>query len=200
MEPAILAALSERPMHGYEVISYLEKRSQGFWRPSPGSVYPTLQLLEEKDLVTYTDHDGEKVYELTALGTTEAEASRDHLKGVFDRFKSLPIARIAPLSGALIADTVRYVIARSASSVQGFSMIILFPLTFLSNAFVSVDTLPNWLQWFVNINPISHLITAIRELVNHSTIGNDFWLSIVGALVILAIFAPLTIRAYMRKA
>ncbi len=163
-------------------------------------MYPTLQLFEEKDLVTYTDHDGKKVYELTALGTTEAEASRDNLKGVFDRFKLLPIARIAPLSGALIADTVRYVIARSASSVQGFSMIILFPLTFLSNAFVPVDTLPNWLQWFVNINPISHLIMAIRELVNHSTIGNDFWLSIVGALVILAIFAPLTVRAYMRKA
>ena len=119
---------------------------------------------------------------------------------MFDRFKSLPIARIAPLSGALIADTVRHVIARSASSVLGFSMIILSPLTFLSNAFVPVGTLPNWLQWFVNINPISHLITAIRELVNHSTIGNDFWLSIVGALVILAIFAPLTVRAYMRKA
>lgn len=58
-------------------------------------MYPTLQLFEEKDLVTYTDHDGKKVYELTALGTIEAEASRDHLKGVFDRFKSLPIARIA---------------------------------------------------------------------------------------------------------
>ena len=79
-------------------------------------------------------------------------------------------------------------------------MIILFPLTFLSSAFVPVDALPNWLQWFVNINPISHLITAIRELVNHSTIGNDFWLSIVGALAILAIFAPLTVRAYKRKA
>ena len=79
-------------------------------------------------------------------------------------------------------------------------MIILFPLTFLSNAFVPVKTMPHWLQWFVNINPVSHLITAIRDLVNHGTIGGDFWLSIVGALVILAIFVPLTVRAYMRKA
>ena len=92
------------------------------------------------------------------------------------------------------------VIARSASSVQGISMLILFPLTFLSNAFVPVNTMPGWLQWFVNINPVSPLITAIRDLINHGTIGGDFWLSVIGALVILAIFAPLTVRAYMHKA
>ena len=55
-------------------------------------------------------------------------------------------------------------IARTASSVQGISLLILFPLTFLSNAFVPVDTLPAWLQWFVKINPVSHLVTAVREL------------------------------------
>ena len=117
-------------------------------------------------------------------------------KGVFNRFRSLPIARIAPLAGALLADTVRYgiaivltfvmgyimgyqpgagiggviaggllvmlfswcmswifaffgVISRTAAVVQGTSLIILFPLTFLSNAFVPVNTLPSWLQWFV---------------------------------------------------
>lgn len=183
---------------------------------------------------------------VTASVVTGVQLREDMDKGVFDRFKSLPIARIAPLAGALMADTVRYVIAtvltftmgiimglrpesiwgmvaagllviafawclswifaffgviaRSASSVQGISMIILFPLTFLSNAFVPVDTLPNWLQGFVHLNPISHLITAIRDLVNSGAIHADFWLSIVGALVILAIFAPLTVRAYMRKA
>lgn len=79
-------------------------------------------------------------------------------------------------------------------------MIILFPLTFLSNAFVPVDTLPGWMQWFVNINPVSHLITAIRDLVNSGAIHADFWFSIIGALAILAIFVPLTVRAYMRKA
>ena len=168
-------------------------------------------------------------------------------KGVFDRFKSLPIARIAPLAGALIADTIRYaivtiltfamgyimgfrpngglisvvaasvfvilfawclswifaffgVIARTASSVQGFSFLVMFPLTFLSNAFVPVDTLPDWLKWFANVNPVSHLITAIRELVNQGTIGVDFWWSVVGAIVVVAIFAPVTVAAYMRKA
>ena len=167
-------------------------------------------------------------------------------KGVFDRFKSLPIARIAPLAGALLADTVRYtiatvltfvmgyimgyhpvgglgfvaiaallviacswavswifaffgVIARTASSVQGISMIVLFPLTFLSNAFVPVETMPNWLQWFVNINPISHLVSAVRELTNSGMIGFEFIISLVSAAVIVAVFAPLTVRAYMRR-
>jgi ABC-2 type transport system permease protein len=92
------------------------------------------------------------------------------------------------------------VIARSASSVQGISMIILFPLTFLSNAFVPVNSLPDWLQGFVNINPISHLVTAVRDLANNGTVGMDVVISLVGAAVIVAIFAPLTVRAYMRKA
>ncbi|MNN71718.1 Daunorubicin/doxorubicin resistance ABC transporter permease protein DrrB [compost metagenome] len=78
-------------------------------------------------------------------------------------------------------------------------MIVLFPLTFLSNAFVPVDTMPNWLQWFVKINPISHLVTAVRNLVNHGTVGGDLAFSLIGAAVIVAIFAPITVRAYMRR-
>lgn len=178
---------------------------------------------------------------------TGVQLREDMDKGVFDRFRSLPIARIAPLSGALLADTVRYliattltfvmgyimglrpegglggvivasllvivcawslswifaffgVIARTASSVQGISMLILFPLTFLSNAFVPVDTMPDWLQWFVNVNPVSHIVTAVRDLVNSGSIGADFGWSLVGAAVVVAIFAPLTVKAYMRKA
>ncbi len=65
------------------------------------------------------------------------------------------------------------VIARTASSVQGISMLVLFPLTFLSNAFVPVDTMPHWLQWFVKLNPLSHLVTAVRELVNNGNMGWD---------------------------
>ncbi|GEO25319.1 transport permease protein [Alicyclobacillus acidoterrestris] len=184
---------------------------------------------------------------ITTSVVTGVQLREDMDKGVFDRFKSLPIARIAPLAGALLADTVRYtiatvltftmgyimgyrpggglshvaiaavlvivcawaiswifaffgVIARTASSVQGISMIILFPLTFLSNAFVPVKTMPHWLQWFVNINPISHLVTAVRNLANTGTIGNDLAISLIGAAVAVAIFAPLTVRAYMRRA
>jgi ABC-2 type transport system permease protein len=92
------------------------------------------------------------------------------------------------------------VIARSAGSVQGISFLILFPLTFLSNAFVPADTMPGWLQWFVNINPVSHLVTAVRDLVNAGTFGGDVWLALLGAAVVVAVFAPLTVRAYMRKA
>ncbi|MGV9001790.1 MAG: ABC transporter permease [Candidatus Saccharimonadaceae bacterium] len=184
---------------------------------------------------------------ITTSVVTGVQLREDMDKGVFDRFKSLPIARIAPLAGALLADTIRYtiatvltftmgyimglrpeagligvieggllvigfawciswifaffgVIARSASSVQGISLIILFPLTFLSNAFVPVDTLPDFLKTLANINPVSHLITAVRDLINIGTIGPDFWLTISGALIILAIFVPLTVRAYMKKA
>jgi len=183
---------------------------------------------------------------ITTSIVTGVQLREDMDKGVFDRFKSLPIARIAPLAGALLADTIRYtiatvltftmgyimgyrpdgglehvafaallvivcawsiswifaffgVIARTASSVQGISMIVLFPLTFLSNAFVPVDTLPNWLQWFVNVNPISHLVSAVRQLTNFGTVGWDFTISLIGAAVIVAIFAPITVRAYMRR-
>lgn len=184
---------------------------------------------------------------ITTSVVTGVQLREDMDKGVFDRFKSLPIARIAPLAGALLADTIRYaiattitfavgfvmgyhpaaglgfvivagllvivsswaiswifaffgVIARTASSVQGISFMVLFPLTFLSNAYVPVDSLPGWLQWFVNINPVSHLVTAVRELANNGVWGADAWYALLGAAVIVAIFAPLTVRAYMRKA
>ena len=183
---------------------------------------------------------------ITTSIVTGVQLREDMDQGVFDRFKSLPIARIAPLAGALLADTIRYtiatvltftmgyimgyrpegglehvalagllvivcawaiswifaffgVIARTASSVQGISMLVLFPLTFLSNAFVPAETLPDFLQWFVKINPISHLVTAVRELTNSGTIGWDLSASLIGAAVVVAIFAPLTVKAYMRR-
>lgn len=183
---------------------------------------------------------------ITSSVVTGVQLREDMDKGVFDRFKSLPIARIAPLAGALLADTIRYtiataltfaigyilgyspagglghvalagllvivcswaiswifaflgVIARTASSVQGISMLVLFPLTFASNAFVPVETMPNWLQWVVNVNPISHLVSAVRELANQGTMGTDMMATLAGAAVIVAVFAPLTVRAYMRR-
>jgi len=184
---------------------------------------------------------------ITTSVVTGVQLREDMDKGVFDRFKSLPIARIAPLSGALLADTLRYtiattitfvvgfimgyrpggglggvvaagllvvvcswaiswifaffgVVARTAGSVQGISFLVLFPLTFLSNAYVPLDTLPDWLRWFATINPVSHLVTAVRGLANEGTFGVDGWVALLGAAVIVAIFAPLTVRAYMRKA
>lgn len=79
-------------------------------------------------------------------------------------------------------------------------MLILFPLTFMSNAFVPVSTMPGWLQGFVNVNPISHLVTAVRELTANGHIGIHVVWSLIGAAVITAVFAPLAVRAYMRNA
>ncbi|MET4157496.1 ABC transporter permease [Agromyces sp. PvR057] len=184
---------------------------------------------------------------ITGSIVTGVQLREDMDKGVFDRFRSLPIARIAPLSGALLADTLRYaiattitlamgflmgfqpgggaggvvvaallviacawglswifaffgVIARTASSVQGISMLVLFPLTFLSGAFAPTDTMPDWLQTVVAYNPVTHLVNAARELMNTGVFGADAWLTLLGAAVIVAVFAPLTVKAYMRKA
>jgi ABC-2 type transport system permease protein len=184
---------------------------------------------------------------LTTAQVTGVQLREDMDKGVFSRFRSMPMSRIAPLAGALLADTIRYGIAtvltlvmgyilgwrpgggfgylvfgalltifvawciswifafigmkaRTASSVQGIAFLVLFPLTFLSNAFIPVDTLPGWLQAFVKVNPISHLVSAVREAANQGVIGHDFWYCLLGAGLIVAVFAPLTVRAYMRKA
>ena len=70
---AILALLAERPMHGYEMIQELEARTGGVWRPSPGSVYPTLQLLEDEDLIAGEEGEGRRRFALTDAGRAEAE-------------------------------------------------------------------------------------------------------------------------------
>src|SRR6266516_3964669 len=65
---ALLELLRERPMYGYEMIKALEEKSGGFYSPSPGSIYPTLQMLEERGYVTAKDVDGKKVYSITDAG------------------------------------------------------------------------------------------------------------------------------------
>jgi DNA-binding PadR family transcriptional regulator len=65
---AILALLDDRPMHGYEMIQELEERTGGRWRPSAGSIYPTLQLLEDEGLVTDEQVEGKRVFSLTDSG------------------------------------------------------------------------------------------------------------------------------------
>src|SRR4051812_13132205 len=62
---AVLAILAEEPGHGYDVIQRLEEKTDGVWRPSPGSVYPTLQLLEDEGLVRSIERDGKRVFEIT---------------------------------------------------------------------------------------------------------------------------------------
>ena len=71
---AILALLAERPMHGYEIIAELSERTEGLWRPSPGSIYPTLQLLEDEGLISMQSDDagGKKRFSLTEEGKVAA--------------------------------------------------------------------------------------------------------------------------------
>jgi DNA-binding PadR family transcriptional regulator len=65
---AVLALLAEKPMHGYQIIREIEERSNGSWKPSPGSVYPTLQLLTDEGLISAQESDGRKTYSLTEEG------------------------------------------------------------------------------------------------------------------------------------
>jgi ABC-2 type transport system permease protein len=182
---------------------------------------------------------------LTTCMATGVHLREDMDKGVFDRFRSLPMARIAPLAGPMVADLVRYTIAavltfgmgiaigyrpgggvlgvlaaillaiftgwslawvftfvgtiaRSAQSVQGISMMILFPLTFLSNAFVPVNTLPGWLAAFVKVNPVSHLVSAARDLANHAEVTGQVGWTLLAGVVVIAVFAPLAVQSYKR--
>ena len=70
----LLAALLDGPAHGYELMRRLEEQAGGRWRPSPGSVYPLLQLLEDEGFAQGADQDGRRVYELTEAGRAQADA------------------------------------------------------------------------------------------------------------------------------
>jgi ABC-2 type transport system permease protein len=167
----------------------------------------------------------------------------DISKGVFDRFRSLPIWRPAVLVGMLLADALRYTMAsaviivvgvalgfrpdggplgvllavalllvfafslswvwttlglklQTPESVMQLSMTVLFPVTFASNVFVDPDTMPGWVQAFVNNNPITHLSTAARGLMHGAVDGGAILWVLVWSAALLAIFAPLTMRLY----
>jgi daunorubicin/doxorubicin transport system permease protein len=167
----------------------------------------------------------------------------DISKGVFDRFRSLPIWRPAVLVGMLLADALRYTMAsaviivvgvalgfrpdggplgvllavalllvfafslswvwttfglklQTPESVMQLSMTVLFPVTFASNVFVDPDTMPGWVQAFVNNNPITHLSTAARGLMHGAVDGGAILWVLVWSAALLATFAPLTMRLY----
>ena len=182
---------------------------------------------------------------LTATSATGVQMREDIEKGVFDRFKSLPIVRIAPLAGPLVADLIRYLLCtgfvmgtglvlgwhiggnalsvilaialavffswsiswifafigqviKSSAAITGISITVMMLLTFLSNAFIPVNTLPKFLQTFVNLNPVSHFVTGLRDLLNTGAIHNNFWLLLLLSAAIVVIFAPLTTIKYSK--
>jgi ABC-2 type transport system permease protein len=166
--------------------------------------------------------------------------------GAFDRFRSMPIWRPAPIIGGLIGDTGRYLIAsalviglgllmgyhphggpegtlaavglilafafgmgwiwtslgllmRSPRAIMSVGLTVLFPVTFASNVFVEPTTMPSWLRSFVDANPISHLVTAERGLMNGTaTAGQIVWV-LAASAALTAVLAPLTMRLYRNK-
>ncbi|MEU7906667.1 ABC transporter permease [Actinoplanes sp. NPDC049118] len=167
-------------------------------------------------------------------------------KGVFDRFRSLPVWRPAALVGMIFGDVLRYILAattimlvglalgfrpdgglpgvlagvgllvvfsfafswvwtmfglflRSEKSVMGVSMLVLFPLTFLSNVFVDPVTMPGWLQAFVQVNPITHLVAAVRSMMAGEWDTGEIGWVLAASAVLTLIFGPLTMRLYNRK-
>jgi DNA-binding PadR family transcriptional regulator len=83
----ILRLLKEKPRHGYEVIKALEERMGGWYTPSPGTVYPTLQLLEDQGYVRAMEEGGKKVYQITPEGERYLEEHRDLLDEIVDRVR-----------------------------------------------------------------------------------------------------------------
>ncbi|WJK43902.1 ABC transporter permease [Solwaraspora sp. WMMA2056] len=170
----------------------------------------------------------------------------DMEKGIFDRFRTLPIWRPAPMVGYLLGDAFRYLAAalvilglglllgfrpeggvsgviggvallvafcfavswvwtvlglvmRGEKAVMSFSMMVIFPLTFLSNVFVDPKTMPGWLEAAVNVNPVTILTTGVRGLMNGTATTGDVTLVLIVSAAIMVVFGALTVRLYNRK-
>ncbi len=89
---------------------------------------------------------------------------------------------------------------RSAGAVQGIMFAFIFPLSFGSNTFVKPSTMPGWLQAFVSVNPLSHLVSAVRGLMLGGPVGAQVGWTFAWCAGLLVVFFPLALRAYIRKA
>lgn len=90
-------------------------------------------------------------------------------------------------------------VVKTERALHGLSMLVLFPLTFASNIFVDPNTMPSWLQRFVEINPISHLVIAVRGLMAGTVNTGEVAWVLVASAVLVVVFAPLTMRMYRNK-
>ena len=184
---------------------------------------------------------------LFATMTTGFGLNNDLTKGVFDRLRSLPIARWAPLAGRIVADTVKQawsmllllgvglllgfrvekglfgllgafalllvfslaaswisvlvgLVASDPEKVQIFGFMVIFPLTFTSNAFVPTDKMPSWLQIWVDVNPVTILADALRGLLVAGPVAAPVLRSLLWAAVLAVVFVPLSVSALKRRA
>lgn len=83
MRLALLALIAEKPRHGYELMTEIETRSEGVYRPSPGAIYPNLQQLEDQGMVTSHKEEGKNVYTITGEGKAEVERQKDAIDGIW---------------------------------------------------------------------------------------------------------------------
>ena len=114
MKYVILKLLRDKPMHGYEVMKALEEETNGCYKPSPGTVYPTLQWLEDEGLVRAKDVDGKKVYEITASGQAFLEENKGTVDDIFERvtdtieqFVGGPMPEVNKAVGRIVANAYR---------------------------------------------------------------------------------------------
>ncbi len=94
---AVLALLSEGPNNGYGLISQISERSGGAWQPSPGSIYPALQLLEDEGLIAAAEGEGKRLYSLTDAGRAYVEAHREELSAVWSTISGSASDSVAEL-------------------------------------------------------------------------------------------------------
>lgn len=177
---------------------------------------------------------------------TGVSLNTDIQKGLFDRFKSLPIWQPAPVVGALVGDLTRYTLAatvviivglilgfrpaggvlgvvaaialillfvsavswlwiivgmlvKTPESVMTSSMLLLFPMTFVSNIFVDPKTMPGFMQTIVSLNPVTHLTDATRGLMHGNVVGSDVLWVLIASAIVTAVFAPVAMRLYYRE-
>ena len=114
MKYVILKLLREKPMHGYEVMKALEEHTSGCYKPSPGTVYPTLQWLEDEGLVRGKEVEGKKVYEITDAGRAFLDEHRTVVDDIFDRITETldrvtadPIPDVSRAVGRVVSQAYR---------------------------------------------------------------------------------------------
>jgi DNA-binding PadR family transcriptional regulator len=114
MKYVILKLLRDKPMHGYEVMKALEEHTQGCYKPSPGTVYPTLQWLEDEGLVRSEEQEGKKVYHITDAGRAFLDEHKSTVEDIFDRVEetidnllSDPMPEVTRLVGRLVTQAYR---------------------------------------------------------------------------------------------
>ena len=172
--------------------------------------------------------------------------STDMGKGLFDRFRSLPIWSLAPFAGLMVGDVLRHLIAgviiltiglilgyrpeagvagvvaafalliaigfgmgwifivlglliRTPTTVMTLGFTFLFPVVFASNIMVDPATMPGWLRVIVNLNPVSHMATAIRGLMEGTAVPGETLLALAAPAVLTAVLAPVTLWLFRRQ-